>query len=624
MKKLLSVVCAVVMALMPSGVAVAKLNERQMSDFSTWNVLYYDPGATGKNGCVTSNVSGNKVTVIGDSISEGAKSEYASQMPGADLSAKTYNGVTYNLVQSSKHFAMDVEGNYGGLTIADVLQEQGDLQTYLVFALGTNDAGGVTASEIDALMNLVGTNHKVVLTTNYGIGLDFSANNAAIEAAAARYSNVAVADWAAAVSANPEKYIGDNYVHPNAAGNQLYVKTIKEALNTFTAGGGTNGSTVTAGGNQNYAGAQVWSDAELAAIEAHQAIYEEGANKFGFPWQVLAVIHSLETGLQLYNPANGQGVYQLYSYTGGGTGPNRFPPADSISEEEFRRQTIIAAEVISGMAGDLNNPDNVKRLFFMYNGTAKVYIEKALAMGFSQEEAENGEGSPYVMNRYDAQRDPTSGAMHPAWPGRYVADGVYDPSATYEGFGAFVKYEALAGGSSAGYCESAGGSIVETAMMLAWDIRGGRVHGKDDPKPEYVTAMKEVDAYIQGCNSTGCAPIGASCDQFVGTVMRYSGADPEYPIFGPATQQSHMDSHPDMYEKVTTNEDFSALEPGDIFVTAGPAGNHIYIYLGEIDGEMAQASASFNQRTGEMFNGVYFSDEGGARVYTVYRRINYN
>lgn len=372
---------------------------------------------------------------------------------------------------------------------------------------------------------------------------------------------------------------------------------------------------VNGGGNQNYAGATVWSEAELSAIEENQAIYEEAASAYDFPWQVLAVVHSMETGLTRYNPENGQGVYQLFSYTGGGSNDNAFLPAGPVSEEEFRRQTMIAAEVISASVGDLNEPDNVKRLFFKFNGMASEYIEKALAMGFSAEEAANGEGSPYVMNRYDAARDPVSTEMDSNWPGRYVTDGNYENGSTSTVFGAFVKYEALAGNT---ICSNNGGDIVDTALLLSWE--GYNSHSKDDPKPEYVEAMKEVGTYIPPCRSDGdCAPIGASCDIFVSTVMRYSGSDSEFPATGPGVQEAHMQSHTDMYMQVDA-QDVSDLEPGDILVTT-ENGRHIYIYLG--DG--VQASASYNDRTGEHFEGVYLADSGtgaGARNYNVYRRMN--
>ena len=366
------------------------------------------------------------------------------------------------------------------------------------------------------------------------------------------------------------------------------------------------------GGNQNYAGEQVWSDVELEAIEGNREIYEEAAGEYGLPWQVLAVIHSMETNLQRYNPENGQGAYQLYSYTNNGAS---FAPSDSISDEEFREQTRIAAGVIAAKAEglDLETAEGIKRLFFNYNGAASEYIEKALAMGYSLEEAENGEGSPYVMNRYDGARDIYDTNMDAAWAGRYVADGVYDTESVSNRFGAFVKYEALAGSS---YCGDMGGDIVETALLLSWE---GHDHGKGDPKPEYVNAMKEVGTYFTPCQGNGdCAPIGASCDIFVSTVMRYSGSDPDFPATGPGVQEEYMASHPDMYMQVEAS-DVSDLLPGDILVTT-ENGRHIYLYLG--DG--MQASASYNDRTGEHFEGVYLEDNGtgaGSRHYSVYRRI---
>ncbi|MBR0424083.1 hypothetical protein IJI79_01095 [Candidatus Saccharibacteria bacterium] len=377
-----------------------------------------------------------------------------------------------------------------------------------------------------------------------------------------------------------------------------------------------NGSTkcnVSNGSNQNYAGVSVWSEAELSAIEENQAIYEEAADQYGFPWQVLAVLHSMETGLRRYNPANGQGVYQLFSYTDGGSNENSFAPG-AVSEEEFRRQTLLAAELISSRVGDLNDADNVKKLFFSFNGQSAKYIQKALDMGFSLAEAQNGEGSVYVMNRYDAERDPTSTEMSSAWLGRYTADGVYTEGSTSMVFGAYVKYEALYGSS---FCSDAGGSIVETALLISWDGHG---HSKDDPKPEYVEAMKEAGTYFDPCRSSGdCAPKGASCDIFVSTVMRYSGSDPSFPATGPGVQENYMRSNTDKYMQVDAS-DVSDLEPGDILVTT-ENGRHIYLYLG--DG--MQASASYNERTGEHFSGVYLSDSGtgsGTRHYNVYRRIN--
>lgn len=375
------------------------------------------------------------------------------------------------------------------------------------------------------------------------------------------------------------------------------------------------GPGVVLGENQNYAGEIVWSNAELAAIEANQPIYEEAANEYGFPWQILAVLHSMEHNLMKDNPGNGQGAYQLYTYTNGGRNENAFYPVGPIDDAEFLRQSKIAASVVVGKvpASELSsNSDSVKRFFFLYNGAARTYIQKAINMGFTAEQANNGEGSVYVMNRYDAQRDPNSSEMSSYWPGRYVGDGRYDPNATSMVFGAFVKYMALGGESGGGYCNNSG-SIVDTAILLSW---GDKTHAKDDPKPEYVNAMKEVGNYFEPCRSEGdCAPIGASCDIFVSTVMRYSGADSNFPSTNPSAQKDYMDSNTSMYSRVDAG-DVSELQSGDILVKVDN-GRHIYIFLGNVDGEQMKAEASYNDRTAEHFSGAV-----SLTNYSVYRRIS--
>ena len=47
------------------------------------------------------------------------------------------------------------------------------------------------------------------------------------------------------------------------------------------------------GSNVNYAGVQVFSDADMQVIEANQPIYQEAADKYNFPWQVLAILHNI-------------------------------------------------------------------------------------------------------------------------------------------------------------------------------------------------------------------------------------------------------------------------------------------------------------------------------------------
>lgn len=240
--------------------------------------------------------------------------------------------------------------------------------------------------------------------------------------------------------------------------------------------GGSTGMTCI-GDNTNYAGAQVWTDAEMEVVLRNQPVYEEASKyaeeKYGIfiPWQAIATIHRRESSLRMNNPSNGQGIYQLYTYTGGGKNENAFKPGP-VTEAEFLEQTKIAVEVAmapkaSGL--QLDTDAGIKQFFLNYNGSGNgKYLEKAIKMyGADSDKAKAYEGSTYVMNRYDADRDPTHPeTMNPDWKGMFKTDGVWNPEATENVFGAFVYYQALAGNSS-GICQ--GGLSVEQIKSFMTD-----------------------------------------------------------------------------------------------------------------------------------------------------------
>ena len=390
-------------------------------------------------------------------------------------------------------------------------------------------------------------------------------------------------------------------------------------------------STVTTPGNNSlYDGKPILSDAQLQQVESNKPVYQKIAKKYNFPWQLLAALHYREHNFAVDNPANGEGMYQLTSLTNHGTNEYAFYPAGPVDQAEFERQTDLAAQVIRGKIGQdtdlMNNDDNIKRVMFMYNWANQAYIERAINMGFTEEQAKNGEGSPYVMNMYDAKRDPNNADVSPYWTG-LIANlrGEVVPDARP---GAYVVFQALGGGngeSGDGLCNHPGGNgtIAETALTLSWP--GLNSHPKDDPKPEYITAMKAANTFSNYCASTGsCAPIGASCDQFVTTVMISSGADPEFNRYNADATHDYMALHPEKYKKVNyTGSNPEVLEPGDIFATYGSSGHgHIWIYV-EIDGAQGRADASYNDRTGEHYvsPNPSISDSGGTRHYEVFRRL---
>ena len=393
-------------------------------------------------------------------------------------------------------------------------------------------------------------------------------------------------------------------------------------------------STVTsANDNKLYNGQEVLTPAQLQQIESNKPTYQKIAAKYNFPWQLLAALHYREHNLAVDNPANGEGMYQLTTLTDHGRNENAFKPAGPVDQAEFERQTDLAAQVIRNKNGQdtdlMNNDANVKRVMFMYNWANQVYIERAINMGFTEEQAKNGEGSPYVMNMADAKRDPNNAAVSPYWTGLIAnLQGKVVPD---DRPGAFVVFQALGGGNGNQSYDSCGnnlagnGDIANTALLLSWEgqERGNCDDNGCDPKPEYVTAMEKVGTTTEWYQ--GGRYIGASCDQFVTTVMRYSEADPDYPLYIHEALE-HMESHTDMYQEIlyTGDDLYGKLQPGDIFIFDNTgtdvAHGHIFFYV-EIDGEQGQASASAKDRSGQHFKSIYYQDHNGARKYRVFRRF---
>ncbi|MBR3248940.1 N-acetylmuramoyl-L-alanine amidase [Candidatus Saccharibacteria bacterium] len=151
---------------------------------------------------------------------------------------------------------------------------------------------------------------------------------------------------------------------------------------------------------------------------------------------------------------------------------------------------------------------------------------------------------------------------------------------------------------SGGYdaaCASSGGNgdVNATAIELAWPASEYGQHGWSDPNPAYAKALVET-----GVNQLGdaCSMAGGSCDAFVTTVMRYSGADPDFyccGITGGATLSYILSSG--KYQEVSNG--LGNLQPGDIRI--GP--NHIELYV-EVNGEPHIAAASHCERSGDIGN----------------------
>lgn len=417
----------------------------------------------------------------------------------------------------------------------------------------------------------------------------------------------------------------ENTSAPFGAGKNAKIYKVKSGvswedyLKTYFWEGGEEPSgesgDISTGNNKDYEGNQILADDTLEKIKENQSVYEEAAQKVGIPWQILAVLHLREHSLLVDNPSNGQGIYQLYSYTAGGTNGNAFLPAGPVSKEEFLRQSVLAAEIFKKNEPEFtvdSTGDIVKRAFFKYNGTAGAYKTQARDLGFSEEEAENGEGSPYVMNKADEKRDP---AKNPNGWGQIKTDGGSMSYPANSDYGAYVVFVALGGGTgNFGTCSSGSGGgnmdITATAIELAWK-REESGFGGLDPNDAYRKAIPEV-----GLSTYGDAQVqrGSSCDAFVTTVYRYSGVDPDFYCCGTSLQLDWLLNN-SKYEHVSPNTtDTSVLQTGDILILDG----HIKLYI-EIDGVGHEAQASYGDHSGQITEGVSLIDSIGRGTYQIFR-----
>lgn len=201
--------------------------------------------------------------------------------------------------------------------------------------------------------------------------------------------------------------------------------------------------------NKIYDGSrEIWTEEEAKKIEEYYPIYKRAADDVGVPWALIAVAHRLESGMTRTNPDSSgvgcaaQGLYGDFY----GCGNPLYQVGLETDDENFYQQSKIAAQGFKDANPGLSESSDdgvIKKAFFAYNGQASVYIQQAKNLGFSDEEARNGEGSPYVMNYADEKRDPEKNGSN--WGQIKTDGGAISYPANTSFVGAFLMYAALAG-----------------------------------------------------------------------------------------------------------------------------------------------------------------------------------
>lgn len=163
----------------------------------------------------SSPVTGDQVTIIGDSVTVAASPALLENLPGAVIDAK--------VSRLPSDFA----------AIAQAHAKAGSLRKYVVVSLATN--GLITDSTVEKILAAVGPDTKIVLVTAFGPERAhwIPDSNAAIYANAQRYPDrIRVADWGAYASSHQDLLASDR-VHPNPEAAATYSTLVVGALNSF-------------------------------------------------------------------------------------------------------------------------------------------------------------------------------------------------------------------------------------------------------------------------------------------------------------------------------------------------------------------------------------------------------
>lgn len=157
------------------------------------------------------------------------------------------------------------------------------------------------------------------------------------------------------------------------------------------------------------------------------------------------------------------------------------------------------------------------------------------------------------------------------------------------------------------------GSVAQTAINLSWPSSH---NPKLEPRPEYITALQDHNPSV--------ASSGADCGVFVATVMRASGADPDYPPSGTAEQERHVRSLPDKYQviQLSASDTTDIFQPGDILIVNANGGQgangHTMIIVGNQPGGN-EASASLDTRMPNLGTISSVSDDQDRGYYVLAR-----
>ncbi|QDB80152.1 acyltransferase [Georgenia wutianyii] len=146
---------------------------------------------------------------------------------GDSIMVTSAHGLTYRWPDIS----LDAESNRqwpDALTAVEAALEAGTVRRAVVLDFGTN-AGVREPEVVRAVLDALGPERMVVVVNLYGGSYWVPEANATLAEIVADYPNAIVADWYAAIDAEPGKLQSDG-IHPDIEGGHLYTDVVAEAF----------------------------------------------------------------------------------------------------------------------------------------------------------------------------------------------------------------------------------------------------------------------------------------------------------------------------------------------------------------------------------------------------------
>ncbi len=335
-------------------------------------------------------------------------------------------------------------------------------------------------------------------------------------------------------------------------------------------------------------------------------IFSAAAEKFDVNPNFLAALYLTEQG-NTWKPLNSH----WESSQVGASGPMQFMPGtwaghaqdgngDGKAEVKNPYDAVFgAAHLIKSMGtdkktplGDIGSPWKRQPKTILYaageynwgGGNVQSHTSDSSPLTDAPKETQN-----YLKNIYELFNSDFTKSGHPNYR---------DPTSTGEGGNGSSVVSASSCANNTGGVHA--GSIVETAKgLINKDNPGTASQAYRDARAKY---NKEA-----GDDMTDCG-------KYVATVMRASGADPDYPSAGTSIQRNYVMNSP-KYTIINTKSP-SDLQPGDILVNNG----HTMLYIGDQGNGNVAAEASLGDHPpryaniGRIQTQLGFSDNVVARL----------